>query len=137
MILKIKNTAIIASAAMFAFGLVMISPISASATSGDCSNFSGLRNGVSCGKTDDAPTELFGGNGSLFNTIINTMLFLIGALSVIMLIWGGIRYTISRGDSGEVNNAKNTILYAIVGLIVSILAFAIVNFVVAKFTEGA
>jgi multisubunit Na+/H+ antiporter MnhB subunit len=56
-------------------------------------------------------------------------LFLIGAISVIMLIIGGIRYTISGGDSGNVTAAKNTILYAIIGLVVAFLAFAIVNWV--------
>ena len=74
-----------------------------------------------------------GGDTSLFKTITNVLLFIIGAISVIMLIIGGIRYTISNGDSGAVTNAKNTILYAIIGLIVAILAFALVNFVLDSF----
>ena len=47
-----------------------------------------------------------------------------------MLIWGGIRYVVSGGDAKKVTDAKNTVLYAIIGLIVAFLAFAIVNFVV-------
>lgn len=62
------------------------------------------------------------------------MLFLVGVLSVIMLIFGGLRYIISRGESKAVESAKNTILYAIVGLIVAIMSYAIVNFVVTSFT---
>ena len=59
------------------------------------------------------------------------------ALSVIMLIWGGIRYTTSAGDSNKVTAAKNTVLYAIVGLVIAILAYAIVNMVIGKFTSGS
>ena len=89
-----------------------------------------LQGGIDAAKPSGAAgnTTLFG-DGSIFNTIVNILLFLIGAISVIMLIIGGIRYTISAGDSGNVTAAKNTILYALVGLIVAFLAFAIVNYV--------
>ena len=59
---------------------------------------------------------------------------IIGAVSVVMLIIGGIRYTTSQGDSSAVTSAKNTILYAVIGLVVAILAYAIVNFVVDRLT---
>jgi len=74
---------------------------------------------------------------SLVKQFVNIFLFAVGALSVIMLIWGGIRYTTSAGDSNKVTSAKNTVLYAIVGLVVSILAWAIVNMVIDKFTSGS
>lgn len=70
---------------------------------------------------------------SLVKQFVNIFLFAVGALSVIMLIWGGIRYTTSAGDSNKVQAAKNTVLYAIVGLVVAILAYAIVNMVIDKF----
>lgn len=70
----------------------------------------------------------------IFKTITNVMLFLIGAVSVIMLIIGGIRYVVSGGDSTAVTNAKNTILYAVVGIVVAILAYAVVNFVIGSFS---
>jgi len=72
-----------------------------------------------------------GQNGftTLLGNIINIMLFLIGAIAVIMIVVGGIRYTTSGGDSSSITGAKNTILYAIVGLVVAIMAYAIVNFV--------
>lgn len=76
-----------------------------------------------------------GGQGGIFRTITNVLLFLIGAISVIMLIVGGIRYVVSGGDSTAVQNAKNTILYAIVGVVVAILAYAVVNFVIGSFTS--
>lgn len=78
-----------------------------------------------------------GGNGGIFRTITNVMLFIIGAISVIMLIIGGIRYVVSGGDSTKVQEAKNTILYSIVGVVVAILAYAVVQFVIDSFTDGA
>ena len=65
--------------------------------------------------------------------IINLLLFIIGAIAVIMVIIGGLRYVLSGGDANAVTSAKNTILYAIVGLAIAILAYAIVNFVVGAF----
>lgn len=64
--------------------------------------------------------------------IINILLFIIGSIAVLMIIIGGLRYVLSAGDQNAVTGAKNTILYAVVGLIVAIMAFAIVNFVVGK-----
>lgn len=64
--------------------------------------------------------------------IVNIILFVLGAAAVIMIIIGGFRYVLSGGDSSSVTAAKNTILYAVVGLIVAILSYAIVNFVVTS-----
>lgn len=61
---------------------------------------------------------------------VNVLLWVVGIISVVMLIWGGIRYATSAGDSGKVTAAKNTILYAVIGLVVAIFAYAIVNFVI-------
>jgi hypothetical protein len=68
----------------------------------------------------------------LVKTIVNTLLFVVGAISVVVIIVGGIMYTVSAGDSGAVTRAKNTIMYAVVGLVVSFLAYAIVNFVLDR-----
>ncbi|MCX6728154.1 MAG: hypothetical protein NTV39_00070 [Candidatus Saccharibacteria bacterium] len=70
----------------------------------------------------------------LFTNIVNIMLFVIGAVAVLMLIYGGIRYTTSGGDAKNVTAAKDTILYGVVGIVVAILAYAIVNFVITKLT---
>jgi len=68
--------------------------------------------------------------GSIIKTVINTLLFLVGAIAVIMVIVGGVMYTTSGGDSGAVTKAKNTIIGAVIGLVVAFLAFAIVNWVI-------
>lgn len=73
--------------------------------------------------------------GTIVQNVVNALLYVIGALSVIMLIWGGIRYTTSAGNANSVTSAKNTILYAVIGLIVAILAYAIVNWVI-DFGQG-
>lgn len=66
--------------------------------------------------------------------IINTLLFLLGIVAVIAIIIGGFTYVTSNGDAGKTKTAKDIILYAVVGLVVAIMAFAIVNFVVGTFT---
>lgn len=66
--------------------------------------------------------------------IINFLLYAIGILSVIMIIIGGLRYVVSAGDATAVKGAKDTILYAIVGLVVAFVAWGIVNFVTSIFT---
>lgn len=95
----------------------------------------GLTDGINAGQGDgvgqanvDMPT--------LIKNVVNILLFIIGGLSVIMLIWGGIRYTTSAGNQSHVTAAKNTILYAIIGLVVAILAYAIVNWVLKIGNSG-
>jgi hypothetical protein len=94
-----------------------------------------IQDGVDAAHTPGMPRELFGDGGTL-TTITNTLLFIVGALSVIMIIFGGLRYVISGGNSATVTAAKNTILYAIVGLIVAFLAFAAINFVLDALTTA-
>jgi hypothetical protein len=64
--------------------------------------------------------------------VTNIIIFIVGAASVLMLIIGGFRYVLSGGDSAGVEGAKNTILYAIIGVIVAIMSYAIVNFVICN-----
>jgi hypothetical protein len=92
--------------------------------------------GVHAAKGDGQPTELFGGDG-IVTTVTNILLFIVGALSVIMLIIGGLRYVVSGGNSTAVTAAKNTVLYAIVGLVISFLAYAAINFVINTLAPGA
>ena len=70
---------------------------------------------------------------TVFRGVANALIYLVGAISVIMIIWGGLRYVISNGDAKRVAAAKDTILYAVVGIVVAVVAFAIVNFVTGLF----
>ena len=67
------------------------------------------------------------------NTIINVILGLLGLVAVFVIILGGVQYTMSTGDATKVKKAKDTILYGVIGLVVALLAFAIVNFVLTSF----
>ncbi|MCL2173854.1 pilin [Candidatus Saccharibacteria bacterium] len=82
------------------------------------------------------PTDLFAGGDALIPRMINLMLFIVGILAIVFLIFGGIRYVISGGDKTKVDAAKNTILYAIVGLVVAILGYAVVNWVIGIVSNG-
>lgn len=72
--------------------------------------------------------------GDGIETVTNLLLFAIGVISVIAIILGGIRYATANGDQGQVTQAKNTILYAVIGLVVALIAFAITEFVVGTFS---
>jgi hypothetical protein len=72
------------------------------------------------------------GNGGIVTNIINVVIFAVGMVSVIMIIIGGLRYTLSGGDSAGIRSAKDTIIYAIVGLAVAILAYIIVQFIIGR-----
>lgn len=69
----------------------------------------------------------------VITTIINVMLFIAGALAVIMIIYGGIRYITAHGDEKQVKVAKDTIVYSVVGLIIAIIAYALVTFIFNRF----
>jgi hypothetical protein len=71
----------------------------------------------------DVPTE-----GRL-QIILNTVLAVTGAIAVLIIVIAGFKYIISQGNPSDVATARNAIIYALVGLIVIMFAFAIVNFV--------
>lgn len=70
--------------------------------------------------------------GGVFQNVVNVLIFLVGAISVIMLIIGAIRYVVSGGDPSGTKGAKDTILYAIIGIVVAAAAFGIVTFVISS-----
>lgn len=109
-------------------GLSFIAPASLASAACDTSNLD-AQSGANCAQGNNTPTTLFG-QESIFTTVVNILLFLVGAIAVIMLIYGGIKYVTSGGAQDQVTSAKNTIMYAIVGIVVALLAFAVVNFVV-------
>ena len=70
--------------------------------------------------------------GSIIQSVTTTLLGVIAAIAVLMIIIGGLRYVISGGDPKKTADAKNTVLYAIIGLVVALLAFAIIKFVTSS-----
>ncbi len=112
---------------MLALGSVIFVSSSVSAVACDPSKPT-LATGQECGKTAGTNNKLFD-KDSIFTTIMNVILFTVGSVAVLMLIYGGVRYTISGGDEKAVTSAKNIILYAVIGIVVAVMAYAIVNFV--------
>lgn len=82
--------------------------------------------------TQQAATGDSRGLMEVLQVIINVVLGVIAFIAVVMIIMGGIQYTTSSGDTAKVTKAKNTILYGVIGLVIALLAFAIVNFVIAN-----
>ena len=74
---------------------------------------------------DDAKT--------MVTNLVKLLLYVLGVIAVVVIVIGGIKFTTSDGDAGKIKSARDTILYAVVGLIVAILAYSIVNFVITQF----
>lgn len=117
---------------VLALGLSVFTPVADSASAAFTQT---ITDGTNASKGAGTPDNLFA-DGGVFQTVVNVLLFIIGAIAVIMLIIGGIRYVVSGGDQSAVTGAKNTILYAIVGIVVALLAYAAVKFVTASFTTA-
>lgn len=135
---KVSAALLLVPAAVLSLGVAAPAPVfagDATATNPCDTISSGISQGADCAKPTSAPGQLFGPQ-SIFVTITNIMLFIIGAIAVVMLIVGGIRYVVSAGDQNAVTSAKNTILYAIIGIVVAFLAYAAVNFVSNQLQTG-
>lgn len=130
MIQKIKNYFLIASSALM-LAVPAVVPVSVHA---ECSNIANKvqegANGAS-GESISCDTENANGNSisELGRKVVNLFSLIIGVIAIIMIIYGGFRYITSGGASERVGNAKNTLIYAIVGLIIVALAQIIVHFV--------
>lgn len=129
---EVRSYSLVTLVAVALFSLLalpILLPAEASAANCSLNNMS-IQSGAECARGTGQPSTLFGGEGSIFTRVTNILLFIVGAIAVIMLIFGGIRYIVSGGDQTQVTAAKNTILYAIIGIIVALLAYAAVQFVV-------
>ncbi len=120
---KIKVTVIsLAAVMMGAFVLSPAAPVYAD-VAGE------IQKGVNSVGGDEEKATL----GGRLEDVVDILLYVLGAIAVIMIVIGGIRYATSNGESSQISSAKNTILYAVIGLIVAVLAYAIVNFVLDSF----
>ena len=71
----------------------------------------------------------------ILRNVINFFSLIVGVVSVIMIIYGGLKYITSGGDSGNVSGAKNTIIYALIGIVIVALSQFLVRFVLSKVTQ--
>lgn len=79
-------------------------------------------------------TSASGQVNSLLKTVLNLLSAIVGVVAVIMIIVGGLKYVVSSGDSNSASSAKNTILYALVGLVIVAFAQVIVQFILERTT---
>lgn len=140
MLKKIKNMAL---ALMLPLALAAPLSLAPAASAADIGNCGGIQNSINQGinsateGTTVCTGTTDGGAGSLQSIarkVVNFLSVLVGIVSVIMIIWAGFRYITSGGESGNVSGAKNTLIYAIVGLIIVALAQFIVHFVLTNVT---
>lgn len=86
-----------------------------------------------CKSSNSAPCKASSDSvAAILKNVINIMLYLAGAIAVVMVVVGGIRYITSDGDPAAANKAKNTIIYALVGVVVAVMSYSIVNFVIGR-----
>ena len=125
----------ILAAGILMIGLLGVFTPAVSAANGIdiCSKENGSDNSVYCQNKDKDKGE--GQVNGIIKTIVEVLLTAVGAISIIMIVIGGILFALSSGDAQKAAKARSTILYAVVGLIVSVFASAIVNFVFDGFNK--
>jgi len=136
--MKISNK-IKALVATLAVAVMGISALPVSAAQVLCPNGTKAPSNDLTRCTDISNTDNGNNNNDLMktlNTIINVVIGVIGFVAVVIIIVGGVQYTLSAGDAAKVTKAKNTIMYGIIGLVIAMLAFAIVNFILTNVFGG-
>ena len=88
--------------------------------------------GINTATTSEMKGKSIDGDNGLIKTVVNVLLWAVGILSVIMIIFSGLRYITSAGDASKTKSAQSALTYSVVGLIVAIMAYAIVNMVINR-----
>lgn len=124
-----------AQQALAVFGLMAVAVLAASALGIDPAH-------AQLVQVDDSPqniTDATGGEGSfrtLARTVVNFFLYFLGFVATVMIIYGGVLYVTSAGNDDNVGKAKKILMYAVVGIIIILLSFAIVNTVIGGAGTG-
>jgi hypothetical protein len=132
-LLRNKITIIVASLVLASAALFV--PAMAFAADPNISGSLGCGSDLQVSIDGDCTTEVTAGADEIqdiVTLIINVISVIVGIVAVIMIIWGGFKYITAGGDSGNVTTARNTIIYAIVGLVIVALAQFIVQFVLKQ-----
>ena len=121
---SIKSIAIM-TCAVFGASVLSTASLSGSASAQ-------VSEGINTATTSEMKGKSIDGKDGLIKTVVNVLLWAVGILSVIMIIFSGFRYITSAGDASKTKSAQSTLIYSVVGLIVAIMAYAIVNMVINR-----
>lgn len=124
---------LLAAIAVMAFGAFALAPAATVGALDPADPLGEVCSGTTDSQVCDSRTDE--NANDLIGTLVNTLLFVVGALATVMIIVGGIFYIMSNGDAGKVAKAKNTVLYSVIGLVVAFVAYAIINWVVKLFIK--
>ncbi len=126
----------VVAAVLTVFGLSGVAMMSPATAKGFCPNGKEWTTDYTECNDKDGVTGQQDDLMGVLNVVINVVLGVVGFVAVAMIIMGGISYTTSQGDAAKTTKARNTILYGVVGLVIALLAFAIVNFVLSNVFGG-
>ena len=121
---RYKNPLIAAALSLVVAIVAAVTPVALPSASAQ------FTKGVEAARTPEMSTKSI---GTTIGDVVNILLYFVGAIAVIIMIWGGFQYITSSGDSQKATTAKNTIMYAVIGIIVVVLSYAIVNWVFGLF----
>ena len=129
--MKILTKIILSIATILGVITLPISSDSYAATCGDGTAAGEAQCSINAGETGSTTSSTTNKNTiyDTVGTVISVMLFIVGIICVIMIIWGGINYVTSSGASDQTKRARDTIVYALVGLVVAMVSWALVNWV--------
>ena len=127
---KMILSALIVVCSVFGFSAVSTASLS---TNVSAQAADGVKKGITTATTTDMQNKSIAGEGGLISILINFLLWAVGILSVVMIIFSGFRYITSAGDAAKTKSAQTALTYSIVGLIVAVLAWVIVKMVLRQF----
>lgn len=128
---KMILSALIVVCSVFGFSAISVASLPTN-VSAQAAN-SVVKKGIKTATTADMENKSIAGEGGLINILINFLLWTVGVLSVVMIIFSGFRYITSAGDAAKTKSAQTALTYSIVGLIVAVLAWVIVKMILRQF----
>ena len=114
--------------ALMSLGVASVLSLSVASTNASAQ----VSSGINAATTDEMKNKQIDGSNGVIRTVSNILIWVVGIVAVIMIVWSGFKYITTAGDASKVASAKSSLIYAIVGLIIAILAYAIVNFVMER-----
>ena len=128
---KMILSALIVVCSVFGFSVISVASLPTN-VSAQAAN-SVVKKGIKTATTADMENKSIAGEGGLISILINFLLWAVGILSVVMIIFSGFRYITSAGDAAKTKSAQTALTYSIVGLIVAVLAWVIVKMILRQF----